>query len=115
MSDKRVQKEVVLCKDCKYNSKNPRIYANDDWVETYIHCGFVSENPDGYCSLGRFISDVGAVDGRKDIEIKPITRRCANCNNSERGNSMWYCFEHSCFMSPNGSCSYWKGEEDATK
>lgn len=50
-------------------------------------------------------------ENREANDIKPITRRCANCNHSERGNSMRYCFEHSRFMSPNGSCSYWKGEE----
>ena len=49
------------------------------------------------------------------IEIEPITRRCANCNNSERGEYLWYCFETGRFMSPNGCCSYWKGEENATK
>lgn len=52
-------------------------------------------------------------ENRKANGIEPITRRCCNCDHSERGNNMWYCFEHSRFMSNNGSCSYWKGEEDA--
>ena len=50
-------------------------------------------------------------ENRERNGIKSITRRCANCNHSERGNSMWYCFEHSRFMSPNGWCESWKGED----
>lgn len=52
------------------------------------------------------------IDDREANDIEPITRRCANCNNSERGEYLWYCFEHSRFMSPNGSCSYWEGENN---
>ena len=48
---------------------------------------------------------------RKANGIEPITRRCANCNHSERGDSFWYCFEYSRFMSPNGSCESWGGRE----
>lgn len=51
-------------------------------------------------------------ENREANGIEPITRRCCNCDQSElRGDGM-YCFEHSCFMSINGSCSYWEGEED---
>lgn len=51
-------------------------------------------------------------ENREANGIKPITRRCCNCDQSElRGDGM-YCFEHSRFMSINGSCSYWKGENN---
>lgn len=60
-------------------------------------------------------AEVCAKESEQEKDIEPITRRCANCNHSERGLSLYYCFEHSRFMSPNGSCQYWKGEENATK
>lgn len=40
---------LIRCKDCKYNPNNPRLYADDDVIEGYIHCGHLGE--DGYCSL----------------------------------------------------------------
>lgn len=41
--------EIIRCKDCKYLPGAPRLYADDDPVESYIHCGHLGE--DGFCSL----------------------------------------------------------------
>lgn len=46
-----VQPEIVRCKDCKYNPNNPRPYADDDPIETFIHCKFMEA--DGFCSKGK--------------------------------------------------------------
>ena len=52
-------------------------------------------------------------ENREANGIEPITRRCANCDQSSewRGEGM-YCFEHSRFMSPNGCCESWGGREE---
>lgn len=43
--------KIVRCKDCKYNPNNPRPYADDDPIETFIHCQFMGA--DGFCSKGK--------------------------------------------------------------
>lgn len=43
--------ELIRCKDCKYLPGKGRAYADDDPVETYIHCGHLGEN--GYCSFAK--------------------------------------------------------------
>ncbi len=48
--------KVVRCKDCKYLPGKSRAYADDDPVETYIHCGHLGEN--GYCSFAKMDDDV---------------------------------------------------------
>lgn len=45
------QPEIIRCKDCKYNPNNPRPYADDDPIETYIHCQFMEA--DDFCSKGK--------------------------------------------------------------
>lgn len=44
-------KELIRCKDCKYLPGTPRLYADDDPVESYIHCGHLGE--DGFCSFAK--------------------------------------------------------------
>lgn len=44
-------KPLIMCKDCKYLPGKGRAYADDDPVETYIHCGHLGEN--GYCSFAK--------------------------------------------------------------
>ena len=43
--------KLIRCKDCKYLPGKSRAYADDDPVETYIHCGHLGEN--GYCSFAK--------------------------------------------------------------
>lgn len=45
------QPERIRCKDCKYNPNNPRPYADDDPIETFIHCQFMES--DDFCSKGK--------------------------------------------------------------
>ena len=47
----KVECELVRCKDCKYLPGAPRLYADDDPVESYIHCCHLGE--DGYCSFAK--------------------------------------------------------------
>lgn len=42
---------IVRCRDCKYNPENPRLYADNDVVAFYSHCGHLGD--DGFCSLGK--------------------------------------------------------------
>lgn len=44
-------KELIRCKDCKYNPENAMLYLDDDLIEGYIHCGHLGD--DGFCSLGK--------------------------------------------------------------
>ena len=55
-------------------------------------------------------AEVFAKETEQKNGIKSITRRCCNCDHSELGNGLWYCFETGRFMSPNGWCESW-GEE----
>lgn len=46
--------EVVRCKDCKYNPRNPRSWGDDDIVEHYLWCEFMAiESKYNYCSKGK--------------------------------------------------------------
>ena len=45
------QPELIRCKDCKYNLNNPRPYADDDPIETFIHCQFMDASD--FCSKGK--------------------------------------------------------------
>lgn len=45
------QPELIRCKDCKYNLNNPRPYADDDPIETFIHCQFMEASD--FCSKGK--------------------------------------------------------------
>lgn len=44
------QPEIIRCKYCKYHPNNPRPYADNDTIETFIHCQFMGK--DDYCSKG---------------------------------------------------------------
>ena len=43
--------EVVRRKECKYNPKNPRLWSDNDTIQTYIMCCAFPE--DGFCSYGK--------------------------------------------------------------
>lgn len=46
--------EVVRCKDCKYNPRNPRSWDDDDIVEHYLWYEFMAiESKYNYCSKGK--------------------------------------------------------------
>ena len=46
-----IKKELIRCKDCKYNQNNATLYADDDPIESYIHCGHLGD--EGHCSLAK--------------------------------------------------------------
>lgn len=49
------QQEILHCKECKYNPNNPRPYADDDPIETFIHCQFMEASD--FCSKGKRMED----------------------------------------------------------
>lgn len=48
-------RELITCKNCKYYPNNPRPYADDDPIETFIHCQFMEAND--FCSKGKAITE----------------------------------------------------------
>lgn len=47
--------KIVRCKFCKYHPNNPRPYADNDPIETFIHCQFMEAND--FCSKGKAITE----------------------------------------------------------
>lgn len=46
-------KEIVRCKNCRYNPDNPRPFYDDDPVETYAWCKTEYFGEQGFCSRGK--------------------------------------------------------------
>ena len=46
---------VVRCKDCRYNTYNPRLFYSNDMTMTYAWCSMIidASNGEGFCSFAK--------------------------------------------------------------
>lgn len=55
---------IIHCKDCKFNIRNPKYFYDKEKTLTFIWCQHFSD--EDFCSRGKAIDDVEFVEEKED-------------------------------------------------
>lgn len=58
--------EIVHCENCRYNPDNPRLFYDDDPVETYAWCKTEYFGEQGFCSCGKLAISLQPQERKED-------------------------------------------------
>ena len=77
--------EIIRCKDCKFNPRNPKYFYDKEKTQTYVWCTYFLD--EDYCSHAKYVEDVEFFDpGEKKAKIseirkgKELDKCCETCS-----------------------------------